>query len=56
MNIKTARALRDILSIIIAACRDKNLESVVQIKIDRTQSGNQYIIIKFVKEVKDEQD
>lgn len=53
MNIKTARALRDLLSIIIAVCKEKKLEDVIEIKIDRSGDGllQQYIIIRFKREV-----
>ena len=51
MKIKTARAVRDLLSIVIAHCRQKGLEDVMRIKIRQAEDGDQYIIIRFIKEV-----
>ena len=56
MNIKTARALRDILSILIAHCKTRGLSELVRIKINRADNGDQYIIIRFQGELKESSD
>ena len=52
MNMKTTRALRDLLSIILAACKDKHYEDNVEISIEKDGYHHQSILIKFIKEVK----
>ena len=53
MKVKTARAMRDLLSMILASVKDKNLEDHITIHIDRSNNSphDQYIIIRFRKEI-----
>lgn len=53
LNIKTTRALRDILSMILAVIKDKRLENYIDIFVKKSEiyPDQSMIVIRFRKDI-----